>query len=192
MSLMEKKDLRVQKTIRAIREAFEELICEKDYPKITVTELSERAHINKKTFYRYYPAMDNLLAELQMDLITGYLKLVENYRLPDEFNKVNEAFFRFSAEQSPAYEKITCHTNYSGIAQQMIDRVMHMLWNRSEKFRKLDVTTQNILMNFIQISNAEIYRQWVAEGKKMPIEELITMANTLICPGLEKFFDQIQ
>lgn len=62
------EDLRVQKTITAIDQAFEELILTTDYEKITVAELARRARINKKTFYRYYPTKDDLLAELQTSL----------------------------------------------------------------------------------------------------------------------------
>lgn len=45
------EDLRVQKTITAIYQAFEELILTTNYEKITVAELARRAQINKKTFY---------------------------------------------------------------------------------------------------------------------------------------------
>ena len=45
------EDLRVQKTITAIDQAFEELILTTDYEKITVVELARRARINKKTFH---------------------------------------------------------------------------------------------------------------------------------------------
>lgn len=45
------EDLRVQKTITAIDQAFEELILTTDYEKITVAELDRRARINKKTFH---------------------------------------------------------------------------------------------------------------------------------------------
>ncbi|MEE6663263.1 hypothetical protein [Limosilactobacillus fermentum] len=51
MNLNGTKDLRVQKTITAIYQAFEELILTTDYEKITVAELARRARINKKTFY---------------------------------------------------------------------------------------------------------------------------------------------
>ncbi|EQC59778.1 hypothetical protein N219_00635 [Limosilactobacillus fermentum MTCC 8711] len=53
MNLNGTEDLRVQKTITAIYQAFEELILTTDYEKITVAELARRARINKKTFYRY-------------------------------------------------------------------------------------------------------------------------------------------
>ena len=45
------EDLRVQKTITAIDQAFEELILTTDNEKITVAELARRARINKKTFH---------------------------------------------------------------------------------------------------------------------------------------------
>ena len=51
MILTGNEDLRVQKTIESVKSAFHELILEKDYEKITVKELCERARINKKTFY---------------------------------------------------------------------------------------------------------------------------------------------
>lgn len=50
-------------SIISIRRAFEELVCEKDYKDITVTELFERAMINKKTFYQYYPSLEDLLID---------------------------------------------------------------------------------------------------------------------------------
>ena len=65
MILQGHEDLRVVKTIRGIKAAFESLICEKDYEKITVKELCDRAQINKKTFYTYYETLDALLSELQ-------------------------------------------------------------------------------------------------------------------------------
>ncbi|MDO4846012.1 MAG: helix-turn-helix domain-containing protein, partial [Oscillospiraceae bacterium] len=61
MILTGNEDLRVVKTIAAIKRAFDELICEKDFERITVKELCERAQINKKTFYHYYSSLDELL-----------------------------------------------------------------------------------------------------------------------------------
>ena len=73
------EDLRVQKTIEAIHQTYKEMICEMDYEKITVKGLTDRARINKKTFYRYYPAMEDLLAELQYEMSQEYIKRVAAY-----------------------------------------------------------------------------------------------------------------
>ena len=38
-----------------IRQAFMELLREKDFEKITVTDIVNRADINRSTFYAHYP-----------------------------------------------------------------------------------------------------------------------------------------
>ena len=68
MRLTGNEDLRVRKTITAIRKAFEELICEMDYERIKVSELCAHSMVNKKTFYHYYPSLNALLAELQEEM----------------------------------------------------------------------------------------------------------------------------
>ena len=132
------EDLRVQKTIVSIKENFEALICEKDYHEITVTELCARAKINKKTFYHYYPTLDDLLAEMQMELSTAYIELVKDYRLPEDAEKVNRIFFEYSVAQGLAYEKITCSSgSYSAAQQEMAAKVMDATWKKSPAFQRL-------------------------------------------------------
>ena len=121
MKLTGTEDLRVQKTVEAIRSVFEQMICEMDYHEMTVKELCERAKINKKTFYRYYPAMDDLLLELQTEMSSEYIEMISHYRLPEEMDKVNEAFFRYSVSKGEVYEKITCASGYVNIRNTMID-----------------------------------------------------------------------
>lgn len=62
-------DLRVQKTLREIREAFASLSHEKSIDKITVKELCERALINKATFYSHYDNMNDLIEEIEDEFV---------------------------------------------------------------------------------------------------------------------------
>lgn len=189
MQLTGKEDLRVQKTISAIKKAFEELICEKDYAFIKVTELCQRSMINKKTFYHYYPSLDDLLAEMQAELSEAYLERVKDCKLPRDAAKVNRAFFEYSAEQGLAYEKITCATGaYSQTRQEMIDRVIAETWGESEAFRGLNPSQQRMVLNFISTVSVGCYREWVADGKQMPLEDVIQLSTTLMCGGLDRFF----
>ena len=189
MQLTGKEDLRVQKTISAIKKAFEELICEKDYDSIKVTELCQRSMINKKTFYHYYPSLDDLLAEMQAELSEAYLERVKDCKLPRDAAKVNREFFAYSAEQGLAYEKITCATGaYSQTRQEMIDRVIAETWGESEAFRGLNPSQQRMVLNFISTVSIGCYREWVADGKQMPLEDVIQLSTTLMCGGLDRFF----
>lgn len=183
------EDLRVQKTITAIKESFEELICEKDYHEIRVTELCARAKINKKTFYHYYPTLDDLLAEMQIEHTQRYIDLVKDYRLPEDAEKVNRIFFEYSVSQGQAYEKITCSQgSYSATQQAMASKVLDETWRKSKAFGKLSTEEQNLVLSFINTFGVGCYRQWVADGKKLPLERVIELSGTLMCGGLERFF----
>ena len=183
------EDLRIQKTIAAIKESFEALIREKEYNEITVTELCQRAKINKKTFYHYYPTLDDLLDEMHMELSSAYIELVKDCRLPEEAEKVNRIFFEYSAAQGLAYEKITCSTgSYSASQQAMYRKVMDATWGKSPAFQRLSREEQNLVLAFINSFGVGFYRQWVADGKKLPLERVIELSGTMMCGGLDRFF----
>ncbi len=182
------EDLRVVKTITGIKEAFEALICEKDYDKITVKELCDRARINKKTFYHYYETLDALLAEMQTELSAGFLERVKDYSLPDDLDKVNREFFLFASEQGLAYEKITCGGAYRHIRDKMTEQVNEEGWKNSGKYRGLSFYEKKVLMSFINDSVLNVYREWVEGGKKIQVEEVIEITNRLVLGGVNGFF----
>lgn len=54
---------------KVIRRAFQELLLEKEYRKITIKEIAERADINRGTFYKYYKDTAALLEEIERELV---------------------------------------------------------------------------------------------------------------------------
>lgn len=188
MKITGNEDLRIQKTINGIYSAFEFLICEKDFERITVKELTERAQINKKTFYRYYPTINDLLAELQARYSQEYLKTVGTFEYPRDLMKSVRSFIEYSASQNEAYEKITCSGTYVGIRQQMIDQVMNNTWQNSSEFQQLDDWQQRTLISFMQNTGLEVYKQWVADKKRAPVEEVVQTAEALMS-SVDKFLE---
>ena len=49
-----------------IRQAFLELLQEKPYEKITVTDIAQRADLNRSTFYAHYPDVQGLIEEIEV------------------------------------------------------------------------------------------------------------------------------
>ena len=185
MILTGNEDLRVVKTIESIKNVFEELICEKEYEKITVKELCDRARINKKTFYHYYPTLNDLLAELQFEISSAYIEKVKDFKLPEEIKKVNLVFFEFSCSQGMMFERITASSGSFGyIRQQMINKVVSETWDKSVSFRNLDLFAKGVLLEYVNSINLNIYRRWLADGKRAPKEKLVELSNALTCDGL--------
>lgn len=56
---------RVRMTKRLLQDALMELLEEKPLEKITVTQVCQKADVNRSTFYAYYPDVGALLAELE-------------------------------------------------------------------------------------------------------------------------------
>lgn len=61
---------------RMIREAFLELLEEKEFPKITVTDIVKRADLNRSTFYAHYPDVNGVIEEIQDEIINRNMELV--------------------------------------------------------------------------------------------------------------------
>lgn len=55
------EDIRSRRTRKQLRQALIDLTAEIGYDAVTVTELAERAMINRATFYRYYEDKEDLL-----------------------------------------------------------------------------------------------------------------------------------
>ena len=61
-------DLRVIKTKKAIQGAFIQLIKEKGYQNVSVSEIALKAKINRNTFYLHYDTKDDLIKKMMFDL----------------------------------------------------------------------------------------------------------------------------
>jgi len=61
---MSQTDLRIRRTHKFLQEAMIELITEKGFDAITVGDITERAMINRATFYRHYQDKYDLVAKI--------------------------------------------------------------------------------------------------------------------------------
>ena len=91
------EDRRAQWSKRVIREAYFQLLDEKDPSSITVKEVCEKADVNRSTFYRWYDGMEGLIGAIGGELLqerfpegidilddVGFLEMVEE----------NQVFYR--------------------------------------------------------------------------------------------------
>ncbi len=69
-------DIRMEKTEKAIKNAFLELRSKHPLEKITVKELCRLAQINKSTFYAHYEDIYDLSEKLQMETVQSVLDTI--------------------------------------------------------------------------------------------------------------------
>ena len=61
-------DRRFKKNKKEIRRAFIDLVIEKGYDKLTISEITERADINRMTFYSHYESIEDIFNEFCDDM----------------------------------------------------------------------------------------------------------------------------
>ena len=65
---------------RMLREAFLELLEEKEFGKITVTDIVNRADLNRSTFYAHYPDVQGVVEEIQDEIINKNMEMVREVK----------------------------------------------------------------------------------------------------------------
>lgn len=177
------KDLRVTKTLEAIDTSFRALMLEGGFEPITVKALCERARINKKTFYRYYETLDDLLAEVMAAYAASWRMRTYHLRMPDDLAEVAHEFFRFGAEQDALYDAITCDPAFTRVQMELQDDASG---ERAETVPAGWTPERwHVFYAWQSASLLAMYRAWVADGKALPVEEAAEMAATLVCRGAE-------
>lgn len=184
MDLNRKTDLRVVKTREAIRKAFRDMICEMDADKITVKELTERARIHRKTFYLHYTCIEALFENMFKEAAEHYFQEIDKLPLPFTIVDLNKVFFASLAKQDLFMERIICSQSYRSFCNKMFATAIQHNRKRYNPYAHLSVEKQNIINYFLATSSLEFYRQWVASGKAMPLDELMELTGNLLNSGV--------
>lgn len=85
-----KMDARIAKTLASIESAFLQILTQKAYDDITITDILEKALINRTTFYKYYNNKNDLTHQLIENLANEFFIPLLNKRYSvswDEFSR---------------------------------------------------------------------------------------------------------
>ena len=180
-----KLDPRIIRTKEAIQSVFKKMVCEMPYEKITVKAITEAARINRNTFYLHYNCVDDVLAEIQAKHSSEYSAIVSGIDQLKETGKLVRAFFEYMEAQVDFFKRVTCDSRFDYIRERMQNRVTKQA-AESRPLKGIEQSARNILLTF---NNCVVllYRQWVADGRKIPLEEMIELATTLLEKGMKGF-----
>ena len=173
------KDLRVRRTLASIRKAFYELVLEKNYNEISITELTEHAGINRKTFYLHYSSLDDLVSEIEDEIVSEILEKVgKNAENLDLAGCIGN-FYYFLESCNEDQQKLLCDSHYSFFYEAVTDAVL-----QSRAFSKFfDMTDYPSIVRSYTISITFIYRDWAMHNRPLDIDVLIQQASNIVEHG---------
>lgn len=111
---------------RLIRQAFLELLRQKPYEKITVTDIVTRADINRSTFYAHYPDVRGLVEEIVGETISQSFALANSLNIR-EFLSDPMPFLRELTSYSTDNQELYTLLCRSEFAQRQMEQLKRTL-----------------------------------------------------------------
>ena len=186
---MRREDRRVKRSKMLMREALITLMQEKPFPEITAKEITERAELNRATFYLHYNNVLALLEELEDEVADGFGQMLEETEIRQDtaweyplighicgYIAENRALCRclFLNPHSDRFtEKLT-------EMMRQKERKVRQEMGLAEETRKADYVRQ-----FIACGVMGVVKQWLLEGMPLSEEEMVDLTERITRPILK-------
>lgn len=180
---------RTAKTKKAILSALFDLMAEKNVEQITITELSARAGVDRKTFYHYYKSVNDVISECEDRLLEIALDFMHRLRedQPDHRMEFFDVFNRMMIE------------NLDFITKLMQTGAMPMFWRKASYAFKaellklvntLDGWTDRdraiLELGCLNLASGTIalYLQWFSDNRGVTLEEVGRVSKAMAVGSL--------
>jgi len=171
MMANEQKDRRIIRSKKLIKSAFIELINEKGFETLTVRDITNKADINRGTFYLHYEDKYDLLEQLENEIID------EMNRLVKEINPKEIADFRMQDEPLPFIVKILEYIGSNSLMKFLLGSKGHSSFQMKVKeLMKTNVLLKrggekmaipiDYLMAYISSAHLGVIQHWLDGGQK--------------------------
>lgn len=178
-----KIDRRIVKTKRSIAIALLQLLAEKPLEDITITELTLKADINRKTFYLHYASIEDVAQELvvkagelfdaalEASLTEGKVFIPAKFfeYLHGKITEQNELFRAFCSEK-------TCLFFLHAMGEKSMARLISVYRNYT------DMSDAALRLSLVYMAQGalNLYMDWVRNPSAMPLTEVTALAVRLV------------
>ena len=126
-------DRRKRRTRRFLGQALQELIIEKSYETITVQDITDRADLNRATFYLHYTSKEDLLGdflETQFDALVQRIEEETDGDVHKDLTVSVRVVFEHAAEYADLY-KVLLGANGQGV---VVHRILNYIARHDEQW----------------------------------------------------------
>lgn len=180
-------DRRIRKTKQLLRQSFASLLAEKPLEDITVKELTERADINRGTFYCHYKDIYDLKDQIERELFEEFVAVIDGYgvdNLRRELQPVMVDVFRF----------LQRNREFSMVLSAYKTDNLFFAWVRSEIFRRglsewqriygfQDSLQWDYYLDFVVAGCVTMLQSWIKREMRETPEEMGALAARFILYG---------
>ena len=182
---MEKMDLRIVKTKNAIYQALLDLMKDKEFEQIKVSDICNKALVNRSTFYAHfedkYELLSSYIADLK-DSLTQELKKNKNINSTKEYYiEMIKLFLNHIEEKKDSYLAIAINNRNSILTDMLFDVIDHDIISRLDNDNNFDGKVPNtIIAKFYLGAVVNIAITWIQNINKYTKDEMVEYLSILI------------
>lgn len=168
-----KMDKRSERTRGWLLDTLLELIEEKEYSEISITELTERSDIARQTFYRNYDSKDDILLSRMEEILDEYLINVQ-----ENLAQRNDPNWEFEVNQLVIVwqenEELFRALQKAGLSFQALEKLSDFFSRFHMKAQNLDELDEKhqYLVYYLAGGVYMVLDKWFENNKNFPIELL--------------------
>lgn len=170
---------KVAYTKRTIREVLVALLREKPADRVTVTELCERADINRSTFYRYYTDVSDLMQKAENELYEDLFRSLRIEAGDAPYDIVLRAL-RSVRKNRDLYAILLTEREDKVFIERLIAPVHAMLDGSFEPVRPGDEARYQLEYDFLIGGVTAVWRTWLGTGCSLPPEDVAQLVDRMI------------
>lgn len=192
-NLKQSTDMRCIKTKKAIKNALANLMTEKDISQITVTDISELAMINRKTFYAHYSSVYDILGEIENEIISSLSEIIDNTDFVKDRFDPRSIFEKLTAiiyKDFDFYKYLLQSKTYSNLVLKIKDSLKARLLEVMSANFKGEKAQFDYALEFISAGIIAAYQQWFNSDRQRSLDEVSEIVSTIAFNGINTLIDQ--
>ena len=185
-----KPDRRVARTKKAIKNAFAELMSEKEISEITVKDIAETADVNRKTFYNYYNSVYDIVNEIENELVLAFDNVLSNIDFKQEMKNPYGIFEKLTGvinQDFDFYSRLMKMNHNANLMKKLYvalkDRMKASFLSQTE----IEEPQLDIVVNYMISGMLSVYQSWFNSDRAESIEELSKTVSIMTFSGINGF-----
>lgn len=163
---------------RLIENAFLDLLEEKKYIDITVTDIVKRAHVSRTSYYRHFSSMDDIVESITDNMVSEFFtELVPMFNLNDD-DKLKSYLTSYFNEIAKRYKIFPTATSeaHNIIFYRLHEKLSKLECSTHDTYTIYDKYSINIKMSIIN----GIGNKWLDDNMAEPINDMVEFTMKII------------
>ncbi|MGN0134152.1 MAG: TetR-like C-terminal domain-containing protein [Anaerotignum sp.] len=184
--ISEKQDRRVKRSKALMRDALIGLMKEKPFSEITAKDITDRADLNRATFYLHYNNVFGLLDELENEAVEGFSRMLEKAEIRQdaawEYPLIGH-ICDYIVENPDLCRCLLLNPRSDRLAEKLTE-IMKQKGQKVRQEMGLEVETHraDYIHQFIACGAMGMVKQWLVEGMPLSKEEMMDLAEKMVRP----------